>query len=142
MMAVLVLPKNFFPFVTPIREMQRAVNEVMDFALSGHSVRLRMEPFERTDRGRIVVEALKKIEDRYDPTKHTLEWTPIDIAGFPEGEDWRIEPDIIYFYSDGTCTPARIMHADKNTRITEGDLALLTVTGFLFEPKTNSPQFH
>jgi hypothetical protein len=28
------------------------------------------------------------------------------------------------------------MRADKNVRITEGDFAMLTVTGFLFEPQT------
>ena len=137
MMAVMVLPKNFLSFVTPLRAMQRAVTEITDLALSGYSVRLRVEVSDRSDRGRIVAEALTKVEDRFDPTKQTLEWKPVGIANLPEGEDWRFEPEIIYFYSDGTCTPASIMRADKNTRITDGDLAMLTVTGFLFEPKMN-----
>ena len=137
MMAVMVLPKNLLPFVTPLRAMQRAVSEIAELALNGYSVRLRMEISDRADRGRIEAEALTKVEDRFDPTKLALEWKAIEIVNLPEGEDWRLEPEIIYFYSDGTCTPARIMRADKGVRISEGDLVLLTVTGFLFEPKTN-----
>jgi hypothetical protein len=134
MMAVMVLPKNFLSFVTPLRAMQRAVTEISELALNGYSVRLRVEVTDRSDRGRIVAEALTKVEDQFDPTKHALEWESVEIAHLPEGEDWRIEPEIVYFYSDGTCTPSRVMRADKNTRITDGDFALLTVTGFLFEP--------
>ena len=134
MMAVMVMPKNFFSFVTPLRAMQRAITEITDLSLSGYSVRLRMENIDRADRGHIVIEALTKVEDRFDPAKHTLEWLPVMIANPIEGEDWRLEPEVIYFYSDGTCTPAVIMYADKGARITEGDFAMLTVTGFLFEP--------
>jgi len=131
----MVLPRNFSPFVTPLREMQRAVTEMTDLALRGYSVRLRMELEHRLDdRGSLVVEALTRVEDRFRPDRYTLEWVPINISNLPEGDDWRLEPEIIYFYSDGTCTPARIMRADQHTRITEGDFALLTVTGFLFEP--------
>ena len=135
MMAVMVLPRNLLSFVTPLRAMQRAITEITDLALSGKSVRLRMEPLERLDRGRLVAEALTRVEDRFNPARHTLEWVSVDIANLPESEDWRLEPEIIYFFSDGTCTPARIMRADQNARITEGDFALLTVTGFLFEPE-------
>jgi len=135
MMAVMVLPRNLF-FGTPLRSLQRSINEITDLALDGFSVRLRMEPIDRADRGRILVEALTKTEDRFDPTNHTLEWKPVQIANPIDGEDWRLEPEIIYFYSDGTCTPANVMRADKNTRITEGDFAMLTVTGFLFEFET------
>ena len=140
MMAVMVLPKNLLSFVTPLSAMQRAITEITELALEGYNVRLRLEPLERSDRGRLVAEALTKVENIYDPTKHTLEWMPIDIANLPEGEDWKLEPEIIYFYSDGTCTPANVMRAVKNTRITEGDFAMLTVSGFLFEPETSNKQ--
>jgi len=131
----MVLPKNLLSFTTPLRAMQRTVTEITELALNGRSVRLRMEVSGlMADRGRIEVEALTKVEDRFDPAKHTLEWKPIKITHMPEGEDWRLEPEIVYFYSDGTCTPARVMRAGKDVRITEGDFALLTVTGFLFEP--------
>ena len=137
MMAVMVLPKNLLSFGTPLGALQRSITEITDLALDGYSVRLRMEPIDKADRGFIVVEALTKVEDRFDPTKHTLEWQPVQLAHPIEGEYWRLEPEIVYFYSDGTCTPARVMRADRDTRITEGDLAMLTVTGFLFEPEAN-----
>jgi len=133
-MAVMVMPRYFFPLVTPLRSMQRAVTEMTDMTLSGHSLRLRMDAAERSDRGRLIAEVLTRTDDRFDSARFTLSWEPADIANLPESEDWRLEPEIVYFHSDGTNTPARIMRADANTRITEGDFAMLTVTGFLFEP--------
>jgi hypothetical protein len=138
MMAVMVLPKGFFSLEPPLRELQRSVTEVTDLALDGYSVRLRMEPAERSDRGYILVEALTKVEDRFDPSKYGLEWKPVQIRHPLKGAEWRLEPEIVYFYSDGTCTPARILRADPGVRITEGESALLTVTGFLFEENNRS----
>ena len=138
MMAVMVLPKGFFSLEPPLRELQRSVMEITDLALDGYSVRLRMEPVERSDRGTIVVEALTKVEDRFDPTKYALEWKPGQIRHPLSGAEWRREPEIVYFYSDGTCTPARILRADRDVRITEGQSALLTVTGFLLEENNRS----
>jgi len=132
-MAAMVLPRTIFSFVTPIRAMQRTITEMSDLALSGHRLRLRLEPLERSDRGRLVAEILTRGYDRFDPARFTLSWEEIHITNLPESEDWRIEPEIIYFHSDGTTTPARILRADENTSITEGDFAMLTVTGFLFE---------
>jgi prepilin-type N-terminal cleavage/methylation domain-containing protein len=133
MMATMVLPRSFFSFDPPLRALQRTVQELSDLALDGYSVRLRMEIADRADRGRVVVEALTKVEDRFNPANSTLDWKPVAIRHPLEGADWFLDPEVIYFYSDGTCTPARILRADKNTRITNGETALLTVTGFLFE---------
>jgi hypothetical protein len=133
MMAAMALPKRFFFYDPPLRVLQQTIMEITDLVLDGHRVRLRMEVAERTDRGHILVETLSRVEDQFDPTKYTLEWKPLEIRHPLEGDEWRLEPEIVYFYSDGTCTPARILWADKDTRITEGDAALLTVTGFLFE---------
>ncbi|MDR1621385.1 MAG: type II secretion system GspH family protein [Synergistaceae bacterium] len=133
MMAVMVLPKGFFSLEPPLRELQRTVTEITDLALDGYTVRLRMEAADRTDRGYIVAEALTKVEDRFDPAKHTLEWKPFQPRHPLKGAEWRLEPEIVYFYSDGSCTPARILRADRDIRITEGESTLLTVTGFLFE---------
>jgi hypothetical protein len=136
MMAAMVLPKGFLFIDPPLRTMQRVITEISDLALSGYSVRLRMEIVSgssRNDRGIVVIEALTKVEDRFDPQKYTMEWQPVQLGHTLEGEGWSLEPEIVYFYSDGTCTPARILYADKDTPISEGDTALLTVTGFLFE---------
>jgi hypothetical protein len=138
MMGVMVLPRGFFFFEPPLRVLQRAVMEITDLALDGYSVRLRMETVDRADRGQIVVEALTKVEDRFDPAKFSLEWKPIQSRHPLNGAEWRLEPEIVYFYSDGTCTPARVLRADRDVRITEGQSILLTVTGFLFEENNRS----
>jgi type II secretory pathway pseudopilin PulG len=129
---VLVLPKRFFSIETSFHAIQRAVLEISDLALDGYSIRLRLDTV-REGRGRIVTEALVRVDDPFDPSKYAVDWKPLEIRYPPEGEDWRLEPEIIYFYSDGTCTPARIMRADAGVRIEEGESMLLTVTGFLFD---------
>ncbi|MDR2174718.1 MAG: type II secretion system GspH family protein [Synergistaceae bacterium] len=129
---VLVLPRRFFPVETAFRALQRAVLEISDLALDGYSIRLRLETV-RENRGRVVTEALVRVNDAFDPAKYMIDWKPIQLRYPLEGENWRLEPEIVYFYSDGTCTPARILRADGGVRIENGDSALLTVTGFLFD---------
>jgi hypothetical protein len=130
--AALVFPRRFFSIETTFHVLQRAVLEISDLALDGYSIRLRLETV-RENRGRIVAEALVRVDDAFGPTKHTIEWKPLQMRYPLEGEDWRLEPEIVYFYSDGTCTPARILRADEGVRIEDGGAALLTVTGFLFD---------
>jgi prepilin-type N-terminal cleavage/methylation domain-containing protein len=130
----LVFPKGFFSVETTFHALQRAVLEFSDLALDGYSIRLRLDTV-RENRGRIVAEALVRVDDPLDPAKHTIEWKPIQMRYPLEGEDWRLEPEIVYFYSDGACTPARITRADGGARIEDGERALLTVTGFLFDEK-------
>jgi prepilin-type N-terminal cleavage/methylation domain-containing protein len=130
--ATLLLPRRFFSIETTFHALQRAVLEISDLALDGYSIRFRMDTL-RENRGRVVAEALVRVDDAFDPTKHTIEWKPLQMRYPLEGEDWRLEPEIVYFYSDGTCTPARILRADEGVRIENGDAALLTVTGFLFD---------
>jgi prepilin-type N-terminal cleavage/methylation domain-containing protein len=133
LMAALALPRRLFSIGTDFHALQRAVLEISDLALDGYSIRLRQDTVGQRDRGRVVTEALVRSENPFDPAKYTVEWKPLEMRYPLEGEDWRLEPEIIYFYSDGTCTPARILRADRNTRIEDGDSVLLTVTGFLFE---------
>jgi hypothetical protein len=128
----LALPRRFFSVETTFRSLQRAVLEISDLALDGYSIRLRLDTA-REDRGRIVAEALVRVDNAFDPAQSSIEWKPLAMRYPLEGENWRLEPEIVYFYSDGTCTPARIMRADKGIRIEEGDSAILTVTGFLFD---------
>ncbi|GHS90455.1 hypothetical protein AGMMS49957_16500 [Synergistales bacterium] len=138
MTAAMVLPKGMFSFETTFHSVQRVFAELSEMALSGFNVRVRMDTQGSgllDNRGRIVVEELTKIQDPFFPNKHSLSWQPVETRERLDGEDWRLEPEIIYFYSDGTCTPARIMRADKDTRIEDGETALLTVTGFLFQKK-------
>ena len=124
--AVMVLPRGFFFHEPPLRALRRAVAEVYDLALNGRSVRFRLETAERMDRGFIAAEELVRAEDGPGLTASGLEWKPLRLLHHPEGEEWRLSPEIIYFYSDGSCTPARVTHSS-------GGSAFLTVTGFLFE---------
>ncbi|MDR1875478.1 MAG: prepilin-type N-terminal cleavage/methylation domain-containing protein [Synergistaceae bacterium] len=133
LMAVMAMPRGFFSFESPMRALQRTVMELSDVALDGVSVRMRLDLVDRAETGSIVVEALSKVPDRYDSTRYTLEWTPLTIRYPLEGDRWLLDPPIIYFFRDGTCTPARILRADRDSRISEGESALLTVTGYLFE---------
>jgi hypothetical protein len=135
MTAVMVLPKGMFSFETTFHSVQRAVMELSELALDGFNLRVRMDAG-RFDRGRVIIEALTKTQDPLYPDRHTLSWQPVETRERLDGEDWRLEPEIIYFYSDGTCTPARIIRADRDTNIEQGETALLTVTGFLFQEKT------
>ncbi len=133
--ATMVIPKRFYSFEPPIRELQHAVLELSDLALGGVSTRMRMETVDKADRGRVLIEALVRVEDQNDPKKFTLEWKPIKIRYPLTGDRWRLEPELIYFYTDGTCTPARILYADRDTRLSDADSMLLTVTGFVIEEK-------
>lgn len=131
--AVMVMPKGFLSFESPMRGLQRTVMELSDLALDGVSVRMRLDASERDERGPVVIEGFMQVEDPFDPTRRTLEWKPLTTRYPLAGNGWRLEPPVIYFFRDGTCTPARIMRADRNTRLSEGESALLTVTGYLFE---------
>ncbi|GHT01787.1 hypothetical protein AGMMS50276_30580 [Synergistales bacterium] len=134
MTAAMVLPKGMFSFDTTFHSVQRVITELSELALDGFSVRLRMDT-DKLDRGRVVIEALTKTQDKFYPDKSTLSWQPVETRERLSGEDWRLEPEIIYFYSNGTCTPARIIRADRDTNIEKGETSLLTVTGFLFQEK-------
>ena len=144
MMTALVMPKAFFTFDSSLRVLQKTVSELSDLALDGVTVRLRMDTEEKErepDRGALVAEGLLQVEDANQPGNARLEWRRLKLQSAPDGEDWRLEPGVVYFYSDGTCTPARILWADKAARITDGESALLTVTGYLFEEKKSSKMF-
>lgn len=135
--AVMVIPKRFYSFEPPIRELQHAVLELSDLSLGGVSTRMRLETVDRADRGRVVIEALIKVEDQNDPKKFTLEWKPVKIQYPLTGDRWRLEPEIIYFNTDGTCTPARVLYADRDTRLSDAESMILTVTGFVIEEKSD-----
>lgn len=135
LMATMVLPRRYTMLESPMNSLRRAMAEVSDLALSGKTVRLRLDHPDRVDRGQILAEILTKVPDRFESEKFTLEWKPLQMRYPIPGEDWATEPEIIYFYADGTSTPARIWRAEKGSSTEKNDAVLLTVTGFLFEEK-------
>lgn len=133
LMAAMVAPRVVRYREPPMTELRRATEELSDRALSGVSVRLRQEPPKDGKRGGpILVEALVKDPDSLMPSPE-LTWKPLEVKHPPSGENWVLEPEIVYFYSDGSCTPARIRLLNPGD--SEGTMtAHLTVTGYLFQP--------
>ena len=137
-LAAMVAPRVFRYEEPPAAQMRRTAEEASNLALSGVSIRLRLEPESssgRSRRGRVVAEALTKTEDPAVPGagQKTLAWSPIRLAYPPTGEGWRLDPEIVYFYTDGSCTPARISWAGPGASDSDAETFLLTVTGYLFE---------
>lgn len=157
MIAAVSLPRISFYFEPPSALLQRSIEEARNLALGGVSIRFLLKPARDRDshRGEIVTEALVQQEVEQDSLSAflgtannnatVLVWKPVKLTYPPAGDGWRLEPDIIYFYTDGSCTPAKIswldpnvsglnlnnlnnLDRDKNTRT-----FLLTVTGYCFD---------
>ncbi len=140
MLASVMLPRMSFYFDPPSAILQRAVEEASDLALSGVPVRFSVRREGQSTRGEIVSEALKKREVPEDSLSAflgtnikkpvILEWQKIEMKNLPDGNGWKFSPEVIYFYSDGSCTPARISWAGRNISEREADEYILTVTGY------------
>ena len=138
-LAGVLLPKMSFYFEPPVSFLQRTIEEAGDKALSGISVRLVLKPGKDSRRGEIEVEALLKKEVAADSlsaflgtnkNSNVLEWQKIEMSNPPTGDGWFIEPDIIYFYTDGSCTPAKISYLDYGKPESDAENYILTVTGY------------
>ena len=140
-LASVMLPRISFYFEPSSAVLQRAIEEAADLALSGTPVRLSVKSSSvSTKRGVIFAEALRQKEvpedslsaflgtDKMKPV--VLEWQNVKMKNLPEDDGWRFEPEIIYFYSDGSCSPAKISQAGKNISEREADQYILTVTGY------------
>ncbi len=52
------------------------------------------------------------------------------MKNLPENSGWKFEPEIIYFYTDGSCSPAKISWLAENSYESQADNYILTVTGY------------
>ena len=139
-LAGVLLPRMSFYFEPASALLQKAVEQAENMALSGTPVRFSIENGVGTKRGKIFAEALKKKELPEDSLSVflgtagnrpvSLEWQKVKMKDIPDGEGWRFEPEIIYFYTDGSCSPTRISYAARNTPESEADEYILTVTGY------------
>ena len=59
-----------------------------------------------------------------------LEWQELEMKDIPDGEGWKFSPEVIYFYTDGSCSPARITFAPRGVSESDADEYVLTVTGY------------
>ncbi len=139
--ASVMLPRISFYFEPSSAILQRAIEQASDMAISGTPVRLSVKSESlSTKRGVITAEALMPKEvpedslsaflgtDKLRPV--VLEWQNVDMKNLPEDDGWKFDPEIIYFYADGSCTPAKISQAGRNISEHEADQYVLTVTGY------------
>lgn len=140
MMATAVLPRLSFYTEPPLTLLQRAVDEAGNKALTGVSIRFVLKPEENSRRGAVGVEALVKEEvdphdlshflGTADPDAEVLKWVPTKLSYALEGKGWLMEPEIVYFFTDGSCTPARISWAGEGVPERDAEQFFLTVTGY------------
>lgn len=114
----------------PQRALQRAFIEAVDTARSGASIRFRVDKEENI--GAIIVEVYLKDTENEIGGKAESVWKAYQMQWQPTGKEWTFKPEIIYFYQDGMCTPAKIMWGKPPNN----ENYLLTVTGFLVETNT------
>ena len=135
-----LLPRISFYFEPPSAVLQRAIEEASDKSLSGIPIRLSVKSEGRLGRGYIIAEALVKREVEENSLSAflgtnvnkpvVLEWQNLKMKYLPENDGWKFEPEIIYFYTDGSCSPAKISWASQNASINDVDEYILTVTGY------------
>ena len=135
-----MLPRLSFFFEPDSAILQRGIEEASDKALSGVPVRLSVKAEGASRRGSITAQALQKKEvpedslsaflgtDKDKPI--VLEWQDVKLKNIPEGNGWRFEPEIIYFYTDGSCSPAKISWKEENAPESQAEEYILTVTGY------------
>ena len=139
-LAGVMLPRMSFYFEPASALLQRAIEQASNMALSGTPVRFSIEHGITSRRGVIVAEALKKVEEAADSLSAflgtawskpvVLEWQKIDMKDIPDSEGWQFSPEVIYFYSDGSCSPARITFAPRGVSESDAEEYVLTVTGY------------
>ena len=143
LIAAVALPRISFYFEPPSSLLQRSIEEARDLALNGVSIRFTLKPTRDSHRGQILAEALLQQEvekdslsaflGTADPNASVLVWKPVQLKYPMAGDGWSIEPNIIYFYTDGSCTPAKISWLDAGAVGSRAQNFLLTVTGYCFD---------
>ena len=139
LMAGVAIPKLSYYFEPPAAVLQRAIEEAGDKALSGTPVRLSIKTEGASKRGYIFAEALvqREVEENslsaFLGTNKTrpviLEWQNIKMKNMPDSSGWNFEPSVINFFSDGSCTPAKISWENPDGSHNT-DEYILTVTGY------------
>ena len=143
MIAAIALPRISFYFEPPSTLLQRSIEEARNLALNGVSVKFTLKPTRDSRRGEILAEALLQQEvekdslsaflGTADPNASVLVWKPVQLKYPMAGDGWSIDPDVIYFYTDGSCTPAKISWLDIGSSQSRAQNFLLTVTGYCFD---------
>lgn len=138
--AGVMLPRMSFVFESDSAILQRLMEEAIDRALSGTPIRLMVELKGASRRGEIYAEGYLRQEAPEDSLSAFLgtnvtrdpvyEWQEVRLKNIPEGEGWKFEPDVITFYRDGSCSPARISYVEPGDQESSAEEYVLTVTGY------------
>ncbi len=139
-LATVLVPRISFYFEPPAAILQRTIEEASDKSLSGIPVRLSIKSEGASKRGYIVAEGLMQREVEENSLSAflgtnvnrpvVLEWQTLKMKNLPENSGWKFEPEIIYFYTDGSCSPAKISWLAENSYESQADNYILTVTGY------------
>ncbi len=138
-LAGVLLPRMSFYFEPPASVLQRFFEELSDKALSGTPIRIKIQKKDFSRRGEIIAEGLLKKEVPADSlaaflgtakNNEVLEWQNLKLNNSPEGDGWLLEPEMIYFYTDGSCSPAQISWLNDGQTENHADIYVLTVTGY------------
>ena len=139
-LATVLTPRISFYFEPPAAILQRTIEEASDKSLSGTPVRLSIKSEGASKRGYIVAEGLMQKEVEDDSLSAflgtnvnrpvVLEWQTLKMKNLPENFGWKFEPEIIYFYTDGSCSPAKISWLAEDSYESQADNYILTVTGY------------
>ena len=139
-LAGVMLPRMSFYFEPASAVLQRMFEQAGNMALSGTPVRFSIQHGITSARGTIAAEALQKKEEPADSLSAflgtaankpmVLEWQKLEMKDIPDGEGWKFSPEVIYFYTDGSCSPARITFAPRGVSESDADEYVLTVTGY------------
>ncbi|MBQ7155663.1 MAG: prepilin-type N-terminal cleavage/methylation domain-containing protein [Synergistaceae bacterium] len=138
--AGVLLPRMSFVFEADSTALQRLMEEAIDRALSGTPIRLKVDTKGASRRGEIFAEGYLRQEMPEDSLSVFLgtnvtrppvyDWEELKLKNIPEGEGWRFEPEVISFYRDGSCSPARISYVEPGASESTADEYVLTVTGY------------
>ena len=149
--AGVVLPRMSFYFEADGADLQRLMEEAGDMALDGTPVRLMVDQKGMTRRGEIYAEAYRKQEQPADSLSVFLgtnvnlpavyEWEEVKLKNIPEGDGWKFEPEVISFYKDGSCSPARISYLERDAMERDAEEYVLTVTGYCMKLEKEQPMY-
>ena len=146
-LAGVLVPRISFYFEPPASVLQRFFEELSDKALSGTPIRIKIKKQNVSRRGEIIAEGFMKKELPSDglsaflgtaQNKEVLEWQSLKLANIPEGDGWLLEPETIYFYTDGSCSPAKITWLNDGLNESHADTYILTVTGYCVQLNNNN----
>lgn len=108
------------------RVLQRSILEAVDTARKGIPTRFRAEKSGNGE-GILIPEVYESTGDPKVPGQ----WVRLKMQYPPAGNAWTSNPEILYFFSDGTCSPGKLAYGTAP----EQEKFLLTVTGYLVEEK-------